>query len=82
MTVPITINFDTSVMEQQVKDLLSELSESVPGELLSDIEGLSSDIILGKPSATTGADHVVKHVYTPRFGARFENLLTAIRANK
>jgi len=82
VNILITIDFDTSVLEQQMKDLLSEFPEGVPGEFVSDIKSLASDIVLGKPLAATGADQIVKHVYTPRFGARFENFLAAIRANK
>jgi len=78
----VTISADFSKMQEQIAELQSCFLEGVPNEFIGDITSLFSDIVLGEPTTTLGADKITRYLFCPRFGSHFENLLTTLRANK
>jgi hypothetical protein len=78
----VTLSADVSKLEEQIAELLSCFPDGIPHELIGDVEKLFSSVILGEFTTTFGADKVIRYLFCPRFGSRFEDFLAAIRANK
>lgn len=76
----VTLGFDTSELDLQVKDLLALLEGR--DNFVCDFSELLSDIILGKWSTTVGAGGVTYATLRPRFGDSYNRLRAALLTDK
>lgn len=81
-----SINIDPSLIESQIAELKDALLckfgslESIPGEILSQVKSLSTDVIFGEFMVTPRADGPDEVIQGFRFGGKFENFVSTLRA--
>jgi hypothetical protein len=82
----IRLEFDCSLAFDQIHDLvtlaLARFPEKIPDQLVSDILGMSSDLILGDFVTAVRADGSLKITCPCRLGGSFESLTAALRTSE
>ena len=82
----VCIVFDTSEAEAQADELAKLFREVFPDgisdDLVSNIRGLCSDVSITDGGTTFGTDGVMEQRLLIRFGSRFHDVMSALRAGK
>ena len=76
----VRLEFDTAPVEAQLQELQDLLRlKPAPDKVVHDFTSLVADVVLGDDSTAVVAGETVQSTKL-RFGARFESLMTALRA--
>jgi hypothetical protein len=82
----LRIVFDSTEAESQMKELSALLTEMfvehLPNDVVGDIYGLALDITITDGSTAVSANGILEHRVLLRFGSRFHDIMTALRARK
>lgn len=80
------LRFHTAALSGQLNELIELLKtrfpEGIPSQIISDLQGLSLDIVLSHHSSAVIADGTVEVLKGLRFGSRFEDFRAALLAGK
>jgi len=79
----ITISFDASEIEgqiKQLKSLLHNIPETLRGRFFDQDINLSHDVLFTKKVTTVGTEDTCHIVYHGRRGSKFEDLVSTLRA--
>lgn len=78
--------FDQSAIERKIEELTEALqvtfSEGIPSNVIDDLKGLLSNVLVSYRSTAVDADGTDKILVSLDFGDGFERLIAALRAGK
>jgi hypothetical protein len=85
-TREVRLRFDTAALLGQLNEpielLKTRFPEGIPNQIISDIQGLSFDIVLSNYGSAVIADGTVEVLQGLRFGSRCEDFRAALLAGK